>query len=61
MRKGYAAQADAVPVARNAAVECVGEFGLEESVAQAVALAVTEACANVVLHAYRATRRSQAR
>ncbi len=53
MRKGYAAQADAVPVARNAAVECVGGLGLEESVARAVALAVTEACANVVLHAYR--------
>ena len=53
MRNGYPARADSVPVARNAAAGCVRELGVEESVAQAVALAVTEACSNVVLHAYR--------
>ena len=53
MRKRYPARPDAVPVARNAAAGYVRELGVEESVTQAVALAVTEACANVVLHAYR--------
>lgn len=42
-----------MPLARNAAVGCVRELGVEESVAHAVALAVTEACSNVVVHAYR--------
>ena len=53
MRAGYPARADAVPVARNAATGCVRELGVEESLTRAVALAVTEACTNVVLHAYR--------
>lgn len=53
MRTGYPARADSIPAARNAAAGCVRELGLEESVEQAVALAVTEACSNVVLHAYR--------
>jgi anti-sigma regulatory factor (Ser/Thr protein kinase) len=53
MRKGYPARADALPCVRAAATGCVRELGVEESVAQAVALAVTEACTNVVLHAYR--------
>ena len=53
MRVGYPARADAVPVARKAATGCVRELGVEESLAQAVALTVTEACTNVVLHAYR--------
>lgn len=53
MRNGYPARADSVPVARKAAAGCVRELGVEESVAQAVALAVTEVCSTVVLHAYR--------
>ncbi len=53
MRKGYPARADSVPAARNAAAGFVRELGVEESVARAVALAVTEACSNVVVHAYR--------
>ena len=53
MRAGYPARADAVPVARIAATGCVRELGVEESLSRAVALAVTEACTNVVLHAYR--------
>ncbi len=53
MRAGYPARADAVPVARNAATGCVRSLGVQESLTRAVALAVTEACTNVVLHAYR--------
>ena len=53
MRRGYPATADSVPVARKAAASWVRELGVNESVARAVALAVTEACSNVVLHAYR--------
>jgi serine/threonine-protein kinase RsbW len=53
MRRGYPARAESVPTARQATAGCVRELGVEESVAQAVALAVTEACSNVVLHAYR--------
>ena len=53
MRHGYPARPDSVTVARNAAAGCVRGLGADESVAQAVALAVTEACSNVVLHAYR--------
>ncbi len=53
MQKRYPAHADAVPAARTAAAACVRELGVSESVAQDVALAVTEACSNVVLHAYR--------
>lgn len=53
MRHRYPARADAVPVARSAVTGCVRELGIEDSVAHAVALAVTEACSNVVLHAYR--------
>jgi anti-sigma regulatory factor (Ser/Thr protein kinase) len=53
MRHGYPASAASVPAARNAAAGCVRRLGVEESVARAVELAVTEACSNVVLHAYR--------
>ena len=52
-RREYPATAESVPVARNEAAGCVRELGVEESVGQAVALAVTEACSNVVVHAYR--------
>ena len=53
MRAEYPARPDAVPIARNAATGCVRELGVEESLSRAIALAVTEACTNVVLHAYR--------
>jgi serine/threonine-protein kinase RsbW len=53
MEREYPARADSVPVARSDAAGWVRELGGEESVAQAVALAVTEACSNVVVHAYR--------
>jgi anti-sigma regulatory factor (Ser/Thr protein kinase) len=53
MRREYPARADSVPVARSDVARCVRELCGEESVAQAVALAVTEACSNVVVHAYR--------
>ena len=53
MRHGFPARAASVPAARNAAAGCVRRLGVGESVARAVETAVTEACANVVLHAYR--------
>jgi serine/threonine-protein kinase RsbW len=53
MRHKYPARPASVPDARNAAAGCVRRLGFEESVARAVAMAVTEACSNVVLHAYR--------
>lgn len=48
--------AASVPAARNATVAHARELGAAEPVAQAVALAVTEACSNVVVHAYREGR-----
>ena len=53
MQHQYPAQANAVPLARHDAARCARELGARESVANAVALATTEACSNVVLHAYR--------
>ena len=53
MRKTFLARPDAVPAARSAAQGCVRELGGEESLAHAVGLVVTEACSNVVVHAYR--------
>jgi serine/threonine-protein kinase RsbW len=53
MRHKYPATPASVPDARNAAAVCLRRLGVEESVARAVAMAVTEACSNVVLHAYR--------
>lgn len=53
MQNRYPARADAVPAARRAVTGCVRALGIEEAVAQAAALAVTEACSNVVQHAYR--------
>ena len=53
MRKRYPARADAVPAARRAVARCVRALGVDEPVAQDVALEETEACSNVVLHAYR--------
>lgn len=53
MREGYPATAASVPAARDSAAGQVRALRVEESVVRAVALAVTEACANVVIHAYR--------
>jgi anti-sigma regulatory factor (Ser/Thr protein kinase) len=53
MQRGYPARAASVPVARAATADCARQLGAEESVVEAVALAVTEACSNVVVHAYR--------
>ena len=58
MRHGYPASAASVPVARNEAAGCVRDLGVEESVARAVEMVVTEACANVVVHAERTLRAS---
>jgi anti-sigma regulatory factor (Ser/Thr protein kinase) len=47
------ATAASVPQARHAVVELGREAGASERVLADVALAVSEACSNVVLHAYR--------
>jgi anti-sigma regulatory factor (Ser/Thr protein kinase) len=54
IRNGYPATAASVPAAREEAADCACELGADEPVVRALALAVTEACSNVVLHAYRA-------
>ena len=46
------AEPGAVPLARAALAEVAEREGVPEAVRSALALAVTEACANVVLHAY---------
>lgn len=46
------AEPSAVPLARAALAELAEREGVPEAVRSALALAVTEACANVVLHAY---------
>lgn len=53
LRHRYPATAESVPLARRAVAECAEELGGGDSVTEAIALAVTEACANVVVHAYR--------
>lgn len=53
MRERYSARTEALPVARHTAAKRAKQLGADESVAQAIALAVTEACSNVVVHAYR--------
>jgi len=44
--------AASIPVARNAVCELCRELGLAGELTDQVGLAVTEACTNVVLHAY---------
>jgi anti-sigma regulatory factor (Ser/Thr protein kinase) len=46
------ANADQVPVARHAVAEFCGRYGLPVPLIDDVKLVVTEACTNVVLHAY---------
>ncbi len=52
LRHRYPATAESLPLARRAVVECAEELGGGDSVTEAIALAVTEACANVIVHAY---------
>jgi serine/threonine-protein kinase RsbW len=52
MSTGYAAVADSVPVARNALVAVAQEAGARATQLEAVALAVSEALTNAVVHAY---------
>ena len=47
------ADPESVPVARRSVCRAVRAVGVEDAVLERVQLAVTEACANVVVHAYR--------
>jgi serine/threonine-protein kinase RsbW len=53
MRRSFRATADAVPSARHAVVAFAEELGIRGTLLRDIALAVSEACTNVVLHAYR--------
>jgi serine/threonine-protein kinase RsbW len=46
------ATADAVPVLRHAVVDLAERAGADREAREAIAIATTEACTNVVLHAY---------
>jgi len=52
-RRVFEACPDSVPQVRRAAVEWLREHGAPRDLADSAALAVTEAAANVVIHAYR--------
>jgi serine/threonine-protein kinase RsbW len=52
-RRSFPACADSVPDVRHAAVAWAQRHGLPTDLRQTIALAVTEAAANVVVHAYR--------
>jgi serine/threonine-protein kinase RsbW len=47
------ANPESVPVARRSVCRAIRAVGVEDAVLERVQLAVTEACANVVIHAYR--------
>src|SRR5215207_1465247 len=53
MRRVFRATADAVPSARHAVVAFAELQGIRGLLLRDIALAVSEACTNVVLHAYR--------
>jgi anti-sigma regulatory factor (Ser/Thr protein kinase) len=53
MRRIFRATANAVPAARHAVVAFAEQQGIRGSALHDIALAVSEACTNVVLHAYR--------
>ena len=53
LRDRYPATAESLPRARRAVAQRAAELGAGDSIAESIALAVTEACANVVVHAYR--------
>jgi anti-sigma regulatory factor (Ser/Thr protein kinase) len=52
MSRGYSAVGDSVPVARRALVAVAREAGADSEQLEAVALAVSEALTNAVVHAY---------
>src|SRR5262245_6821463 len=56
MRRIFDATADAVPSARHAVTAFAEQQGFRGAALHDIALAVSEACANVVLHAYRGKR-----
>jgi serine/threonine-protein kinase RsbW len=53
LREVYRATADAVPAARHAVTAFARTTGVADGRLTDIALAVSEACSNVVLHAYR--------
>jgi serine/threonine-protein kinase RsbW len=53
MRRVFEATADAVPSARHAVTAFAEQVGIRGAALHDIALAVSEACTNVVLHAYR--------
>jgi serine/threonine-protein kinase RsbW len=53
LRLTYPARAESLPPVRRTVARRAEELGADGPVAEAVALAVTEACTNVVVHAYR--------
>ena len=53
LRHRYPATAESLPPARRAVTQCAEQLGCDDSLTEAIALAVTEACSNVVVHAYR--------
>jgi anti-sigma regulatory factor (Ser/Thr protein kinase) len=55
LRRVYDATAESVPAARHAVTAFAREAGVSNSRLTDIALAVSEACSNVVVHAYRDT------
>ena len=53
LRRSYPATAESLPLARRAVAQCAGQLAGGDLSTEAIALAVTEACSNVVVHAYR--------
>ncbi len=53
LRHSYPARSESLPLARRAVAQGAEQLGGGGPVAEAIALAVTEACSNVVVHAYR--------
>jgi serine/threonine-protein kinase RsbW len=53
LEQRYPATAQAVPLVRRAIVELAARLGAGPQHRSSIALAVTEGCSNVVLHAYR--------
>jgi serine/threonine-protein kinase RsbW len=56
LEQRYPATAQAVPLVRHAIVELATRLGADPQRRSSIALAVTEGCSNVVLHAYREAR-----
>jgi anti-sigma regulatory factor (Ser/Thr protein kinase) len=56
LERRYPATAQAVPMVRHAILELATRLGADQQRRASIALAVTEGCSNVVLHAYREAR-----